>query len=63
MRVFNHAHGIAVLLTALHFEPAISQFTIYQRNNNAIFWAVTGIAAVLLVFILIGGSLMLRHRH
>jgi uncharacterized membrane protein len=63
MRVFNPASAIAALLTTLHIAPGISQFTIYQHNNHAIFWAVVGVAAVLLVSILIGGSLMLKHRH
>lgn len=63
MPVLNTANGIATLFATSAFEPAISQFTIYQQNNHALFWAVLGVAAVLFVSIVIGGSLMLRHRH
>jgi len=63
MRALSQACGIAVIVAAMNMLPQISQFTIYQRNNHAIFWAVVGVAAVLFAGIVVGGSLMLRHRH
>ena len=63
MQALTSANGISKLFTTWLFEPAISQFTIYQRNNHIIFWAVMGVAAVLLVSIVLGGTMMVRHRH
>ncbi len=46
---------------ALNRQFRNSQFI--SVTTTLFFWAVAGIAAGLLVSILIGGSLMLRHRH
>ena len=60
MRALSIVSGIAVLLVAIHFIHGIHHVISHNSAHGAGFWALVLAAAVVDVFAIIGGVLLLR---
>ena len=60
MRALRIVSGIAVLLVAIHFIHGIHHVVSHNSAHGAGFWAAMALAAVIDVFAIIGGVLLLK---
>ncbi len=60
MRTLNLVCGIAVLFTTLAFGHIMHHHLMHSGQRDPAFWSLFSLAAVVLIFSLIGGCLLLR---